>query len=87
MKETYIFGQRFPVVNVSIEISGNKGRMLKGSRRKHRYLIGKSSMPTMFLTFSRPPTLKLFCTQSSHGQIGKRTCPAESWTLKTISYY
>ena len=29
MKETYIFGQRFPEVNVSIEISGNKGRMLK----------------------------------------------------------
>ena len=46
-----------------------------------------TAMPTMFLTVSRPPALKIFRTLSSHGQISKQTCPAEPWTLKTIGYY
>ena len=31
----------------------------------------------------RPPALKIFCTQSSHGKIGKE----EPWTLEIISYW
>ena len=62
-------------------------RIRHGSRRKHRYLQGKSSIAAhdVFNSF-KTPALKVFCTQSSHGQIGKQTSPAEPWTLKTIGY-
>ena len=37
--------------------------------------------------FKKPHALKLFCSQSSHGQTGKKTYPAESWTQEIIGYY
>ena len=36
-----------------------------------------------FHCWPRPPALKLFCTQSSLGKIGKE----EPWTLEIISYW
>ena len=67
--------------------SKDKARMLK-DREENTVTYQESPpwLPTMFLTVSRPPALKLF-PESSHGQIGKQTCPAEQWTLKTIGYY
>ena len=57
-------------------------------REENSYLLGKAFMAAhdVFNSF-KTPALKLFCTQSSHGQIGKQTSPAEPWTLKTIGYY
>ena len=57
-------------------------------REENSYLLGKATMVAhdVFNSF-KTPALKLFCTQSSHGQIGKQTSPAEPWTLKTIGYY
>ena len=47
-------------------------------REENSYLLGKASMAAhdVFNSF-KTPALKLFCTQSSHGQIGKQTSPAE----------
>ena len=41
----------------------------------------------MYIFICEPHETKLFCTQSSHGQISKQTCPAEPWTLEIIGYY
>ena len=41
------------------------------------------SPPWLPATINRPPALKLFCTQSSLGEMGK----AAPWTLKIISYW
>ena len=48
-------------------------------REENSYLLGKAFMAAhdVFNSF-KTPALKLFCTQSSHGQIGKQTSPADA---------
>ena len=54
MKEIYIFDNSFPEVNISVEISKDKGRMLKELVRKHSYVPGMTCVEIiLYPEFSR----------------------------------
>ena len=56
-------------------------------KNKEENTVTYQQSPPWLLTMFKTPALKLFCTQSSHGLTGKKTYPAEPWTLEIIGYY